>query len=36
MTDQVITRLRPAFHSYLDRFRPCFLQRRTADHFDAY
>ena len=36
MTDQEIARLGPAFASYLDRFRPCFLQERTADHFDDY
>lgn len=36
MTDQEISRLGPAFSSYLGRFRPCFLQDRTAGHFDDY
>ncbi len=36
MTDQDITRLGPAFASFLRRFRPCFLQDRTAAHFDGY
>jgi SRSO17 transposase len=36
MTDQDIARLGPAFASFLRRFRPCFLQRRTAAHFDSY
>src|SRR5262245_6460345 len=36
MTDQEITDLGPAFASFLRRFRPCFLQDRTARHFDTY
>jgi SRSO17 transposase len=36
MTDQDIVRLGPAFASFLRRFRPCFLQERTAAHFDGY
>src|SRR3954466_2380226 len=36
MTDQDITRLGPAFSSYLGLYRPCFLQDRTAGHFDDY
>jgi len=36
MTDQDIADLGPAFASFLRRFRPCFLQRRTAAHFDNY
>jgi SRSO17 transposase len=36
MTDQDIARLGPAFSSFLRRFRPCFLQDRTARHFDNY
>src|ERR1700743_894217 len=36
MTDQDISRLGPAFSSYLGRYRPCFLQDRTAGHFDDY
>jgi SRSO17 transposase len=36
MTDQDIARLGPAFASFLRRFRPCFLQDRTAAHFDGY
>jgi SRSO17 transposase len=36
MTDQDIARLGPAFAAFLRRFRPCFLQRRTAAHFDSY
>src|SRR4051812_2462146 len=36
MTDQDIARLGPAFASFLRRFRPCFLQDRTAGHFDDY
>jgi SRSO17 transposase len=36
MTDQDIARLGPAFASFLRRFRPCFLQDRTAGHFDGY
>lgn len=36
MTDQDIARVGPAFASFLRRFRPCFLQDRTAAHFDNY
>jgi SRSO17 transposase len=36
MTDQDIARLGPAFAAFLRRFRPCFLQQRTAAHFDNY
>jgi SRSO17 transposase len=36
MTDQDIARLGPAFAAFLRRFRPCFLQHRTAAHFDNY
>jgi len=36
MTDQDIAELGPAFASYLRRFRGCFLQGRTAAHFDNY
>jgi SRSO17 transposase len=36
MTDQDIARLGPAFAAFLRRFRPCFLQQRTAVHFDNY
>jgi SRSO17 transposase len=36
MTDQDIAQLGPAFSSFLRRFRPCFLQERTAAHFDNY
>jgi SRSO17 transposase len=36
MTDQDIAHLGPAFASFLRRFRPCFLQQRTAGHFDNY
>src|SRR5437763_11836982 len=36
MTDQDIAQLGPAFSSFLRRFRPCFLQGRTAAHFDNY
>jgi SRSO17 transposase len=36
MTDQDIADLGPAFASFLRRFRPCFLQHRTAAHFDGY
>jgi hypothetical protein len=34
MTDQEIAALGPAFVGYLKRFRECFLQQRTATHFD--
>src|SRR5262245_26927714 len=36
MTPQEIARLGPEFGSYLGRFRSCFLQKRTAAHFDNY
>ena len=36
MTDQEIVGLGPAFAGYLARYRECFLQRRTAGHFDNY
>ncbi len=36
MTDQDIAQLSPRFASFLRRFRSCFLQDRTAAHFDNY
>ena len=36
MTDQEIAEVGGAFSSYLRRYRGCFLQRRTAEHFDNY
>jgi SRSO17 transposase len=36
MTEQEICDLGPAFATYLGGFRDCFLQRRTAAHFDTY
>jgi SRSO17 transposase len=36
MTDQDIAGLGPAFAAFLRRFRGCFLQDRTAAHFDSY
>src|SRR5215213_322012 len=36
MTDREIAGLGPAFASYLGRYRDCFLQKRTAGHFDSY
>jgi SRSO17 transposase len=36
MTDHEIAGLGPAFAGYLGRFRGCFLQKRTAAHFDTY
>lgn len=36
MTEQEIASLGPAFASYLGRYRGCFLQKRTAAHFDNY
>jgi SRSO17 transposase len=36
MTEHEIARLGPEFGSYLGRFRGCFLQKRTAAHFDNY
>jgi hypothetical protein len=35
MTEQEIAALGPAFAAYLRRFRGCFLQKRTAGHFDV-
>jgi SRSO17 transposase len=36
MTEQEIAGLGPAFAGYLGRYRGCFLQQRTAAHFDTY
>jgi SRSO17 transposase len=36
MTDQEIADLGPAFAAFLRRFRPVFLQDRTARHLDTY
>ena len=36
MTDQEIAGLGPAFAGYLKGYRECFLQARTAAHFDNY
>jgi SRSO17 transposase len=36
MTDKDITELGPVFAGYLRRYRNCFLQGRTAAHFDNY
>jgi SRSO17 transposase len=36
MTEQEIAGLTPAFAAYLGRYRSCFLQKRTAAHFDNY
>jgi SRSO17 transposase len=36
MTEQEIRDLGPAFATYLGGFRDCFLQKRTAAHFDTY
>jgi SRSO17 transposase len=36
MTEQEIAGLGPAFAAYLGRYRDCFLQKRTAAHFDNY
>jgi SRSO17 transposase len=36
MTQQEIARLGPAFAAELSRYRDCFLQKRTAAHFDTY
>jgi SRSO17 transposase len=36
MTEQEIAGLGPAFANYLGRYRDCFLQKRTAAHFDTY
>lgn len=36
MTEREIAGLGPAFAAYLGRYRNCFLQKRTAAHFDNY
>ena len=36
MTEQEIAALGPAFARYLERFRACFLQQRTAAHFGTF
>jgi SRSO17 transposase len=36
MTEQEIAELGPAFTQYLGTFRDCFLQKRTATHFDTF
>lgn len=36
MTQQEIARLGPAFAAELKRYRGCFLQKRSAAHFDTY
>ena len=36
MTEQEIVGLGPAFAAYLGRYRNCFLQKRSAAHFDTY
>ena len=36
MSEPEIAALGPAFAAYLNRFRPCFPQRRTAAHFDTF
>src|SRR5713101_7244958 len=36
MSEQEIADLGPAFAAYLNSFRPCFPQRRTAAHFDTF
>ena len=36
MTEQEIAGLGPAYAAYLGRYRGCFLQKRTATHFDNY
>jgi SRSO17 transposase len=36
MTDEEIAGIGSAFASYLGSFRDCFLQKRTANHFDNY
>ena len=36
MTEQEIAELGPAFGRYLERFRACFLQKRTATHFGTF
>lgn len=36
MTDEQIARIGPTFSTYLGRYRSCFYQDRTAEHFDNY
>ena len=36
MTQQEIARLGPALAAELSRYRGCFLQKRSAAHFDTY
>jgi SRSO17 transposase len=36
MTEQEIAELGPSFTQYLGRFRDCFIQKRTASHFDTF
>jgi SRSO17 transposase len=36
MTEQEIAELGPCFTQYLGTFRACFLQKRTATHFDTF
>src|SRR5574337_1221018 len=36
MTERQIAGLGPAFAHYLGRYRNCFVQKRTAAHFDTY
>jgi SRSO17 transposase len=36
MTEQEIAGLGPAFAAYLGRYRRCFVQKRTMNHFDTY
>jgi SRSO17 transposase len=36
MTEQEVAGLGPAFAAHLGRYRDCFLQQRTAAHFDSY
>lgn len=36
MTEQEVADLGPAFAGYLNRYRSCFLQKRTAGHFGTY
>ena len=36
MTEQEIARLGPDFSAYLGRYRGCFRQDRTIDHFDSF
>src|SRR6188768_698525 len=36
MTEQEIAELGPAFARYLERFRGCFLQKRSAAHFGTF